>query len=1818
LFYAGRMNKDLDERFIKDGEYIDALNIRIGSTELGASSNSNLGSIGAIENSKGNTSLTDIQYVSSDAKCIGAYEDSANETIYWFVTSTDADLVLSYNVTNGTTTNHLVSLSLNPILKFDKDYLINGINKIDDLLFWTDNLNPPRRINVKKPYVNFDESDISVIVAPPMSAPEVSLYDSGGDENYVLEKFLSFSYRYKYNDGEYSALSQFSDIAFEPRQFELDYNNFENLGMTNSFNSIIIKFNTGPRQVVGIDICFKASDSNIINVIEKFDKKKEGWLNNYPNQSLVFTNRKIYTVLLESELLRLYDNVPRIAKAQTSIGNRIMYGNYVDGYDVGEINYSLDVISENSSQNTVNVTYSTGIPYTIDTTKNIPLSMLNIDLTGKSLKKDYALIINFEIIHDSYSGDPAFNTTESPGPGDANNFSYSFSFILSKDYNSVFEMATSQEFKDAVSTHKPYADATKGNSLTDVYNRDKVGKPADTTYPQWDDIDSGITSIGGAFLINAIPGSNIIGLQCPAVKFETEFPTGTFLYAYQYFKNSITQAYFTKLGAKKSLHSNRDYEVAIVYMDNYLRSSTALVDTNNTVYIGPDNSDSINNIRATMISKAPDWATKYKFVLKQSVSSYETVYSGLFYPDTAEEVWFKLEGENRQKVSENQTLIVKSDTNGIVNNLIETTVLDLVSQPNNFISGNKNEGGSEIIEPAGLYMKLRPSGFSAEYDPNSFRWPGSITKSRYVQYYFDELNPEYKSTLPISPTNRQYKPFAIPAGSQISFHVHADRSRRGNSCDSYYYTYTKNFISGNDYNNMFDWFNAEGPNLNEMQQGGGEGSLGNPVVRTTFLGWSTSSGPVVGDKVLKALSGNFVNNFLFQAENASTGDIEINKYGLTYEQGRLRFVATTGMPGCSSPDKRVSRVTVDIKVQTASGVLIFETQPEPSNGEIYYENSQSFDIIDGYHSGNIQNQTATQDAIIDLEFFNCFSFGNGVESYKIKDTLTGAPFYLGSRVTSVSREDFMEANRYAGITYSGIYNAETNLNKLNEFNLALVNWKDCEKSFGPINVLHGRKTDVLVLQEDKISNVLVGKNLLSDAAGGGAITATPEVLGTQIARIEEYGISSNPESFVVYGYDSYFTDTKRNVVLNLKGEDLIPISNTGMSSWFRNKFKDRIGYQNIGGYDPYMKEYVLSINDNKLPSEPIVYNCGTTISQKNTSTPSKFYVEVGSIIGDVDIDYNFSSGSSKIIVRYNGAVVVDRTITGTGFYSFNKTLVDPTIIEVEMDPVDATYSILFNCAESEEITVVRIVLNSVDDLGKTIHNNYNWTLGSHISVSKTDFILMENDTVSLYNTETEMASFGVIPAFGSTVKMSSNKLTDDTFVFDDNDFKYLVSDRLYSEGEINLLKGELDLAVPVSNPSTGNYEASFLYDNPNRYKYLYLVWDYSISTEIDLCYDYNSYIQACFCAPNVITVSITNVTETTATFNGNFTNNGGDTLAVRGFVYSTGPNPTTANSVITDVTGVEGTYSLNATTLNSGTTYYVRAYAIVFGDTIYGDDIPFTTTSVITCDVEIISTVTTDPDNIPGDNGTATIIFEGGVGPFTYELNSIAQGAAVSPLVINGLQASTSYTVEIIDSNDCSDSVTFTLGESTFYFDADYIMLTYEFTDGLDLDTRTRIAIPDIGQDTQQEYIGWDLKSVWPITGTPILTWGGDNQGVGFESVLIDVNQFKINYPSATNFVVDARCFWFNTVGINPVNVAATLWKGGTPIKDGCYQGQYYCWTNPTATNSGSIDSVGIVITSDGLPTKSLSSGQRAATLTYDLVTKIGVLNNNDTTTPSV
>jgi len=94
-----------------------------------------------------------------------------------------------------------------------------------------------------------------------------------------------------------------------------------------------VTFNTGGASVVGIDLLFKNSVSNVINVVERYDKSTLGIPDN-SDYTVEFSSKKILTTLPESESVRLFDNVPLLAKAQTIMSNRLFYGNYKDGYDV--------------------------------------------------------------------------------------------------------------------------------------------------------------------------------------------------------------------------------------------------------------------------------------------------------------------------------------------------------------------------------------------------------------------------------------------------------------------------------------------------------------------------------------------------------------------------------------------------------------------------------------------------------------------------------------------------------------------------------------------------------------------------------------------------------------------------------------------------------------------------------------------------------------------------------------------------------------------------------------------------------------------------------------------------------------------------------------------------------------------------------------------------------------------------------------------------------------------------------------------------------------------------------------------------------------------------------------------------------------------------------------------------------------------------------------------------------------------------------------------------------------------------------------------
>lgn len=1449
-FTAGKMNKSIDERLLPEGEYIDAMNIRMGSTEKAE--------VGVIENTMGNVPLTTLYgpggiQLSVNAMCIGALEDSAFDTIYWLVhdktfpagATGKCDMIVSFNILTNVLTYHVVSTDdgsgTQTTLNFNSQYVITGINKINDLFFFTDDYNDPRCINVTKKYGQpvgyidtITKEELLVIKKPPTQSPSVQPVTTSGQETYMEDRFLSFAYRYQYADGEYSATSQWSQIAFISKPFEFSRDSMLNEGMTNLCNGAIITYNSGGPLVVGIDLLFKQSANNIIKVIEKLDKANLG-LADSTDYTYSFNNSKIFTVLPESELLRLYDNVPLKAKAQTIMGNRLMYGNYVEGYDLVDkfgfglkLEYTANLITEPIGTSSLPDNQQSG-SFSINGAQTIPNASTFIDLDGFDLKAGSALSIIMTFAHSSYSGNLPF-PVQTTG-----NIEIQFDYFLVNDYTSVYQMATSPEFVAAVGSAlplgniKPVYSATPGvdtscdgSTFTDAFNCALPNSLGGLTK-----VASGISADGQGIQIISLPGSTQIGFQLLAMKYVNN-PAAPSQTVYEYYSISFTSATFQEVANTQSLHSNRGYEIGIVYMDEFNRSSTALVSPNNTVHIPCGYSANKNGIQVIIPpeQRAPYWAKRYKFVIKPDSDNYEVIYSTLFYEDpSTNEVWFLLEGENSRKVEVGDRLIVKSDANGPTANCVYATVLEKAAKEANFITPTS---GVSVL--GGVYMKINPNNFDITTDPNATIAPGELSVYAPPGGTYNKLN--YPMNIVDPNTPGSFIDYSVPAGSRISIKWDWDREGTNAICEHRGYTYEKTFIASTDYDNMEDWF------------------IGDNVATTFASGFSKDGTTAI----------NFIStNGILSTFNFDVCYVQFYRNPTTNE---LILQLGTG-ESCTGGSKKEKRYYVKstITVYRALNTIVFETEPTDALPDVFFENNLSFAIDDdGNHMGNLFNQDIALGVagVVNTQFFNCFAFGNGAESYKVRDSIGGRYFTLGERVTSVSEQDYMAADRFADITYSGVYNAETNLNKLNEFNSGLLNFKNLEQSFGSIYIMDGRETDVLVLQEDKISYVLAGKNLLSDSAAGGAITSVPEVLGTQMARTEKYGISFNPESYVQWGYDRYFTDVKRGVVINLKGDSssqdqLTVVSEFSMRTWFRDEFNSKFNTQKLGAYDPYMNEYVLVSNDVPTPKAGGCISCG--VSQTLTLTNNndegyatfEFCVNLGTFVGDTDIDWSVISsgeGDFKIDVIYGTNTFSSgwtNVLTGTVTYDKNEMNDQVATVIISYYPSTLSIELLPKCPPAEQITIVEVVLANNSDAGDTTHIEYRYTMGAFVGALQSIPVTFGSSViypvVTRYNPITGNAGTAGFPTPGSTMRIQSNQIVPDNFVFNpiNDKFRWLRSSVLYPNDQdgINDLIAASSLATPITGSGT-TYFSTF--NVPAGGQYLYLIWDYRDALPVKLCY----------------------------------------------------------------------------------------------------------------------------------------------------------------------------------------------------------------------------------------------------------------------------------------------------------------------------------------------------------------------------------------------
>ena len=276
---------------------------------------------------------------------------------------------------------------------------------------------------------------------------------------------------------------------------------------------------------------------------------------------------------------------------------------------------------------------------------------------------------------------------------------------------------------------------------------------------------------------------------------------------------------------------------------------------------------------------------------------------------------------------------------------------------------------------------------------------------------------------------------------------------------------------------------------------------------------------------------------------------------------------------------------------------------------------------------------------------NSSSYNWYIEESRIRGGYNNVQTGLSSRAF-IASETNTEQNLSNSIIYSGVLNSRTGINQTNVFSVGEDITRSVDPSKGSIQKLYAEDTNLTIFQERKVNRALIDKDAIYSAEGVPLQTTSNVVIGAIQSYAGEFGISTNPESFAVYGYQKYFTDASKGSVLRLSRDGLTEISNYGMQDFFRDKLAALGNGKAVGGYDIHNKCYVLSL-------QPEASNSYQTLSfDEATNGWTSFYsynpLQMFSILNGF-----FSTKNGAIYRHYSLFDTTGNEIPRNQFYGLN-------------------------------------------------------------------------------------------------------------------------------------------------------------------------------------------------------------------------------------------------------------------------------------------------------------------------------------------------------------------------------------------------------------------------------------------------------------------------------------------------------------------------------------------------------------------------------------
>ena len=1031
-------------------------------------------------------------------------------------------------------------------------------------------------------------------------------------------KFPRFAYRWKYDNNQFSSISPFTDVAFLPDQidgFKYDSIKGHNKAMTN--NARKIKINsllTPPSDVTEVQILYKESNSTNIYILSKLTKDET---------SFEITSEQIQGLLDSNQILRIYDNVPLKAKSQDVVGSRLVYGNYTQNFDVPQTItidsnvFSKEIKSPVPAQSLKSQRkYQLGVVYMDEYGRQTPVftsdssskgdvvetSEVKVDIFGaetanqlqvkvNSTHPSWAKYFKYYVKENSneyynlaldryYYGEDNFLWLSFNSP-ERNKIEIGDYITLKKAHGKDVAAATlglepetlKYKILDIQTTPPKFVKTEK--QLFGSIEHVMFSTDADGSYVPAEDIK--VFRIGGAHIHQSTNIGNLKDLASGA-----------------------QDGLYVRIFNDKTRVSTRTYEVdKITLIDNVGGTGDGAYDNANDRY---------------EFSLKEPFGTDANFVPYLATGSYSAFASG----NITVEFYQSVEKEERDfagkffvKVQKNSNLEFSKKTNISQKDFVQVAQKKLV-----LIDGSDYLAGrsSWVVNQA-----QRKANFGL--DIGGFRWTKN-GGAAFIQTN-DYTNLKGKSVIYIRHfDSADFYPIAGNAGVASARSGKLLHDKLTSSITKYLQFSDNDDTTSDDAAAVyeiktvkhFEIYNYSGENkYRKFSSNRGymyEITLKQPItwdpVTDGNMSVNSAGGvrmPIISDRwndnqiylnILEEDTSNEgeneINPAIFETEpKAQEVDLNIwheasSAYPIFFIQNYIHVGdIITGFSSVPAAQRTVTAIGVDgnnnrIQVSgafSASGgdILTFTNPQSGAAVTAVVSSVQAGNKITFSVGGDYPNHNQTQT----LSWFNCFAFGNGVESNRIRDDFNAVVIDKGPKVSAVLSTPYGEETLKNGLIYSGIYNSNASVNELNQFNAGIKITKDLNPEYGSIQKLHTRNTDLIAFCEDKVIKILANKDALFNADGNINLTSTNNVLGQSIPFIGEYGISKNPESFANHGYRVYFADKKRGAVLRLSMDGITEISEKGMRDYFLDNTKAASSI--IGSYDISTDSYNITLNN---------------------------------------------------------------------------------------------------------------------------------------------------------------------------------------------------------------------------------------------------------------------------------------------------------------------------------------------------------------------------------------------------------------------------------------------------------------------------------------------------------------------------------------------------------------------------------------------------------------------------------------------------------------